>query len=993
MGAQNLIQRSEYSFLGSLLRLNDLVYYNALQGYRYCCVSDTLSTFAYYGLTRLCDEYGLHPVYGIELFVSGVNGRGVYPVFLYARNSLGLHHLFQLNSLAWTRFEKELSFCLSLETIREHSEGLFIAAEQEAVMHHDNYAYLNHYYEKMSDLFPGSFFQILNYTGPAKVPLIKEMLAVTSHYEVPRIAAAECRHLSHQGSSFQALNHIREKHFQADERGQRLDSRMDYSFRSQSELEHLFSRHPDILETTESFLAELQARLDIRHLPQSGQPIADTVSEESGWSQDQNLLLELKKYAVQEHLAYFPYQASLIPHPGFEGTLHELPAGDFPLLQFSRYIQDFLAIETGTQDKEKILSFIQQKYSRQQAAFCSGVTRISARWAARQLRDKCDVPAELFNQFFNLLPAHQSRKTASMAVLLRSRLSLQNLSAQYPALRELLSHLSELEGLPQYANANPQTLFILTPGLEKFVSLVPFHQDFYQAQIQHQDLSGHVPHLDLYAERYLSVLKECAFSLSWDQLSGLSPDFWKKLSESAPSLLLGYDSGRLMPILSRLLPSNLSDLCDLLALYENGYSREQYLRYQETRSEKHQTNFQEQESPSDRVYLYQEELFQQLYLLSGEDYSLSRRIWKDLSDKNQEKLQLHREHLLLLAVQQHKDPEIFSQQWALITASLEHNVSFSTTLSSAIRYCLVHMARDKDPLLFYASLFNQYQSYPPRLNDILGEIRKQGLNLLPPDLNLSEPYCRPYSQSIQCGLLFIKYLGLKTCQQIMEERHQQGRFQSMGDFLRRMQRAGLSRRQIESLIKSGVFRDEFPVIDQALQMYELYSSWQKEHPSPHQAGNSVLELFPAQPVEADMLPAPEAFNIRPERDPDHEQKIRNMEYLVEATGMYLEAHPIDQYREDLDKMQIDQLSGLADHSYVVCAVYLYHLRVIQTKDGREMAFASLSDPSGLAEAVFFPRVYHRFFSVIKDRELYLLKGYTQEQKIHVESLYLLRAVL
>ena len=117
MVSANLHVHSEYSFLGSLLTVENITGLSSFYGFKACCLTDTLSTFGFYKLNKLCRKDGLKPVYGLELFVRGISGRGHYPVLLFAGSNAGLENLFSLNTLAHRYHGESGHFTLPVEAL------------------------------------------------------------------------------------------------------------------------------------------------------------------------------------------------------------------------------------------------------------------------------------------------------------------------------------------------------------------------------------------------------------------------------------------------------------------------------------------------------------------------------------------------------------------------------------------------------------------------------------------------------------------------------------------------------------------------------------------------------------------------------------------------------------------------------------------------------------------------------------------------------------
>jgi DNA polymerase-3 subunit alpha len=102
----------------------------------------------------------------------------------------------------------------------------------------------------------------------------------------------------------------------------------------------------------------------------------------------------------------------------------------------------------------------------------------------------------------------------------------------------------------------------------------------------------------------------------------------------------------------------------------------------------------------------------------------------------------------------------------------------------------------------------------------------------------------------------------------------------------------------------------------------------------------------------------------------------------ELLGLYLSGHPLDRYRDMIAKKDIDIKKALSDKKEgesVVIAAIVTGVRVVQTKNNESMAFVTLADFSGSAEAVAFPRTYREFRELLAPDRCLALKVTVNER--------------
>jgi len=110
--------------------------------------------------------------------------------------------------------------------------------------------------------------------------------------------------------------------------------------------------------------------------------------------------------------------------------------------------------------------------------------------------------------------------------------------------------------------------------------------------------------------------------------------------------------------------------------------------------------------------------------------------------------------------------------------------------------------RDRYPTEYYVGLFNNQPMGFYSLDAIGRDARRHGIEILLPDLNVSQVKCSVEGDSVRVGLGFVRAVGSEVAELVVAEREERGPFRSLPDFLRRTP-AALKRLAIENLIWVG----------------------------------------------------------------------------------------------------------------------------------------------------------------------------------------------
>jgi DNA polymerase III subunit alpha len=112
--------------------------------------------------------------------------------------------------------------------------------------------------------------------------------------------------------------------------------------------------------------------------------------------------------------------------------------------------------------------------------------------------------------------------------------------------------------------------------------------------------------------------------------------------------------------------------------------------------------------------------------------------------------------------------------------------------------------RQAEPLAFACALLSRASLPTSEKQAILEELRDRGIDVLPPDINLSEALATAQDGVLRLGLLDVLQVGEKICCAILEERTKEP-FSSFFDFCERMDRRLVNQRVVLNLVLSGAF--------------------------------------------------------------------------------------------------------------------------------------------------------------------------------------------
>jgi DNA polymerase-3 subunit alpha len=235
---------------------------------------------------------------------------------------------------------------------------------------------------------------------------------------------------------------------------------------------------------------------------------------------------------------------------------------------------------------------------------------------------------------------------------------------------------------------------------------------------------------------------------------------------------------------------------------------------------------------------------------------------------------------------------------------------------------------------------------------------------LPPDINESFSDFtvvvedRTITNKIRFGLNSIKNFGEEIGKAIITERKANGPFKTIEDFLERVQHRNLNKKSVEALIMSGAmdtFGDRGILcanIENLLAFHKGVSQFNNN------AQTSLFETLDDKPLSVLKLDEAQPATL--------EQKLI---WEKDLLGLYISGHPLDSHSEKL-KRATTTIATLIKKKFDKNQLIVAHIdlaRVIMTKVGnKRMAFLTIQDKSGIAEAVVFPEAFTKIGQLVKE---------------------------
>ena len=253
------------------------------------------------------------------------------------------------------------------------------------------------------------------------------------------------------------------------------------------------------------------------------------------------------------------------------------------------------------------------------------------------------------------------------------------------------------------------------------------------------------------------------------------------------------------------------------------------------------------------------------------------------------------------------------------------------------------------------------------IQKLMEECKAMGVNTLGPDVNESRLKFSVNSRGdVRFGMAAVKGVGEAAVQEIIRQREQDGPFKNLYDFFERVSMSACNRKSMESLILSGAL-DSFGLPREAFF-------------TPMPSGNEVwLDVlmrygnrFQADKQQAahslfgDMGMAVEVTHPEPPAQLVQWSDLERLEKERDLVGIYISAHPLDEYSLILNHVCTHHPKGLEDkdalprHGIITFGGIVTSVRRGMTKKGKDYGIVKIEDFDGSGEFALFGEPWHKW---------------------------------
>lgn len=786
-------------------------------------------------------------------------------------------------------------------------------------------------------------------------------------------------------------------------------------FRSQAEMKELFSDLPEALENTIEIARRCHVRVSKRApiLPQfaaqEGMSGDGAVEAEGAALREQALTgleqrLEIHGLAPgrnrEEYFERLDYELKVIENMKFPGYFlivadfikwakeQFIPVGpgrgsgagsvvawaltitDLDPLKFSLLFERFLNperismpdfdIDFCQERRDEVIKYVQERYGRDHVAQIITFGSLQARAVMRDVGRVLQMPYGQVDRLCKLVPNNPANPV-TLAEAVDGEVKLQEARKEEEIVDRLITTSLKLEGLYRHASTHAAGIVIGDRSLEE---LVPLYRDprsempVTQFNMKWVEQAGLVK-FDFLGLKTLTVLQKAVKLLEKRDihidLASLPLDDEKTYEMLARGESVGVfqlESQGMRKALVGMKPDVFEDIIALVALYRPG-PMDNIPVYNDRKHGKEEPDFihpkiKKYLSETQGVIIYQEQVMQIAQELAGYTLGEADMLRRAMGKKIRAEMEAQRARFVDGSVERGLKKSKANEIFDILAKFANYGFNKSHAAAYALVAYQTAYLKANFPVEFLAASMTLDMGNTDKINDFRRDAHRLGIKVEIPNINKSTNEFKVDDNVIVFALAAIKGVGEQAVIDIVAARPENG-FKDLSDFGHRLNPKSVNKRTLENLISAGAFDQMVPNRAQVLSSIEQIMGLANRQQEEKLSGQN--DMFAS-------LSGPEPVRLAAIPDFEPAEKLAREHAAV---GFYLSAHPLDEYQELLEKLNVKAWLTFEEDVRRGTTVGKIAGTIISkqernTRTGNRMAILRLSDSSGQYEAVCFSEI-------------------------------------
>ncbi len=627
--------------------------------------------------------------------------------------------------------------------------------------------------------------------------------------------------------------------------------------------------------------------------------------------------------------------------------------------------------------RDEVIGYVNDKYGSECVAHIITFGTLASRAAVRDIGRVLEVPYGEVDSFAKLIPFNPSNPL-TLSESIKSERSLQERISSDERISNIIDVSLKIEGTHRHASTHAAGVVI---GHEKLSKVVPLYKDqntntnATQFSMKYVEEAGLIK-FDFLGLTTLSIIDDCIKLIVKENKNFLinkiplnDKKTYDQLSRGDTVGIFQLESNGMGSVLRQLQPDKFEEIIAVVALFRPGpmdnipsfcnrkHGREE-IKYLHSMLE----NVLKE---TYGIIVYQEQVMQIAQVLSNYSLGEADLLRRAMGKKIQKEMDMQKTRFIEGAIQNNIEKKEASKIFDLVDKFAGYGFNKSHAAAYALISYQTAFLKANFSHEFLTATLNYSIDRTDKIILLKQEIERLNINFLKPDINFSNPFfsIETYesSKSIRFGLAAIKGVGIKSISSVVNERNKNGKFKNIIDFMQRVSKEVINKRQLEKLIQAGAFdsieANRSKLFNNVTKFVDLYGG---------EKNLNQEMLFEDSEISFDDK---NLFN-------QNYDDWKNSEILLnelEVIGFYFSDHPLNHYPRKF--FELENILTLKNHieknvnnSMKVCGAIL-DIKERSNKDGKKYAFITVSEINYQFELTIFSENLYKYRSILKEGNL------------------------
>lgn len=624
------------------------------------------------------------------------------------------------------------------------------------------------------------------------------------------------------------------------------------------------------------------------------------------------------------------------------------------------------------ENRYKTIEYVQNKYGFDHVAQIITYGKLQSKAVIRDVARVLQMPYSQADKISKMIPPGVQGKNPTLQEALDQVPELEEMRQNDPQINKLFDIAMKLEGLYRQSGVHAAGVVIGDRPLDQ---LVPLYKDpkadmpVTQYDMKYVEETGLIK-FDFLGLKTLTVIqravdwikKEQGVDLDVDTIPLDDKPTYELLQRGDTAAVFQFESAGMKDVHKQIKPDRFEDLIAIVSLYRPGPMDNIPTYIKRKHGEEEITYLHPDLAPilgeTYGIMVYQEQVMKIAQVLGGYTLGGADKLRKVMGKKMRDEIPKQRimftEGALKNGIAEATATAIFDQ--------MEKFASYGFNKSHAAAYSLISYRtaylKAHYPVEFMTAVMSLDITNPEKLFFFKEECKKIGIEVLKPDVNYSFADFAVEKGKIRYALAAIKGVGAASMQAIADERMAHGPYKDLSDFIHRTDFKQINRRQLEQLAKAGAFDSLEP--NRGKIFANIETIIQHIYSATELKTSSQASLFGTEELHT---------KVKLADKPDWPE-LEKLKLEAEAIGFYISAHPLDSYKEGMERLEVksaaEVFSGIkvGDTIRAKLAGCVNSFQKRLSKSGNKYAFLELSDGTSNFEGLLFSEGLAKYEEVI-----------------------------